>query len=74
MGMSKKPELRTKAQRYADRHLRHGRPPKARDAKQGERVTVNMTGAEREALEADAAKAGMSLSAYLLECWRRGRK
>ena len=50
-----------------------GRPPKAQDEKQGARVTVNMTREEREALTRDAAEAGLSLSAYLLECWRKAR-
>ena len=68
--MDSRRKKRTEAQLYADRHLRSGRPPKPRDVKQGERITVNMTSAERKALEADAAEAGMSLSAYLLKCWR----
>jgi Mobilization protein NikA len=50
-----------------------GRPPKSKDTKQGERVSVNMTREEREALAKDAAKAGMSLAAYLLDCWKKGR-
>jgi len=69
--MESKRKKRTEAQLYADRHLRTGRPPKPRDVKQGERITVNMTRVEREALEADAAKAGMSLSTYLVSCWKR---
>ena len=48
-----------------------GRPPKPRDEKQGERVTVNMTREEREALTQDAARAGLSLASYLLDCWKQ---
>ena len=51
-----------------------GRPPKHKDEKQGERVTVNMTHEERQALEREAAKAGLSLAAYLLDCWKKRRK
>jgi len=50
-----------------------GRPPKPKDEKQGERVTVNMTREEREALTKEAACAGLSLAAFLLDCWRRSR-
>ena len=48
-----------------------GRPPKPRNEKQGERVTVNMTREEREALTQDAARAGLSLASYLLDCWKQ---
>ena len=50
-----------------------GRPPKLRDEKQGERVTVNMTRQDRRSLAREAAQAGMSLAAYLLDCWKKGR-
>ena len=50
-----------------------GRPPKAKGEKQAERVTVNMTCEERESLAQDAAGAGMSLAAYLLDCWKKRR-
>lgn len=71
VGMDGQRKKRTEAQLYADRHLRTGRPPKPADTKKGERITVNMTRTERQALEADAARAGMSLSAYLVSCWKR---
>ena len=51
-----------------------GRPPKPVEEKQGERATVWMTRQERAELERDAAKAGLSLSAYLIDCWRRQRE
>ena len=49
---------------------RMGRPPKPPGKKQIGRVVVNMTPAEKRKLEKQAGKAGMSLSAYLLHCWR----
>ena len=52
---------------------RMGRPPKPPDEKWKARVMVNMTEADRKQIEADARAAGLSLSAYLLECWK-GRK
>jgi len=51
-----------------------GRPPKPVEDKQGERVSVNMTRQERRELEQEANEAGMSLAAYLLDCWKRRRR
>jgi len=48
-----------------------GRPPKLPAEKQGARVVVNMTKSEKRRLEMEARKAGMSLSAFLLNCWQR---
>jgi len=53
------------------RKTKMGRPPKSKDQKQGERVSVNMTREEREALAQDAARAGLSLASYLLDCWKK---
>ena len=50
-----------------------GRPAKPKGEKQGERVTVNMTREERRVLARDAAEAGLSLAAYLLQCWKKRR-
>ena len=55
------------------RQKRMGRPPKKPSEKQGENISVRMTKADRKKLEADAKTAGLSLSAYLLECWKKGR-
>ena len=52
---------------------RMGRPPKAKRDKQGCCVMVRMTPSDRARLEADAKTAGLSLSAYLLERWKKGR-
>jgi len=53
---------------------RMGRPPKPVEDKQSERVSVNMTRRERQALEREAAEAGLSLAAYLLDCWKTRRR
>ena len=53
---------------------RMGRPPKTKAEKQDERVMVNMTCGERKILKRDAVDAGMSLSAYLLDCWKKRRR
>jgi len=60
---------RTKAQVEADA-LRTGRPPKPKAEKQGYQVRVNITLAESKQIRKEASKAGLSLSAYLLEFWR----
>jgi len=38
--------------------------------KQGARVMVNMTKAEKSQLEREAQEVGLSLSAYLLQLWK----
>jgi len=48
-----------------------GRPPKPRAEKQSERIAVNVTPAEYRAIKEDAKAAGLSLSAYLLDCWKK---
>lgn len=50
-----------------------GRPPKPKNEKQSEKVSVKMTRAERRELEAAARKAGLSLSAYILAPHRKPR-
>lgn len=47
-----------------------GRPPRPLSEKQRGRVVVNMTDAEKRRFEKEAKAAGLSLSAYLLKCWR----
>jgi hypothetical protein len=37
-------------------------------------VTLRMTSADRWQIVADAKAAGLSLSAYMLDCWRRARQ
>lgn len=51
-----------------------GRPAKPAEEKQGERVSVNMTREERRVLEREASEAGLSLAAYLLNCWKKRRR
>ena len=50
-----------------------GRPPKKKSELLNSRVIVNMTRAERRRLEMEARKAGVSVSVYLLNFWRKGR-
>lgn len=50
-----------------------GRPPKAKADKQSERIAVNVTRAEYRAIVKDAKTTGLSLSAYLLDCWKNRR-
>ena len=57
--------------RKKDSKARMGRPPKLRAEKWGWRVTVNMTRKEREQLEAEAKRFGMSLSQLLMRPWRK---
>ena len=51
-----------------------GRPPKAGNEKQSERVTVWITRAERRSLEREAADAGLTLGGYLRELWLKNRR
>lgn len=47
-----------------------GRPPLSPESRRSAVVTVRMTEAERDRLEEQAREAGLSISAYLLQCWR----
>jgi len=50
-----------------------GRKPKSPDEKQGERITVNVTRAERRVLEAEVRKAGASsVSDFFMRPYRKG--
>jgi len=51
-----------------------GRPPKPAEEKQAERVTVRMTRRERRLLGQEAAEANLTMSAYLLQCWKKRRR
>ena len=51
-----------------------GRPPKKAKDKLSEIVTLRMTPADHKQLKKDANASGLSLSAYLQECWQKGRK
>jgi predicted HicB family RNase H-like nuclease len=51
-------------------HRKMGRPPKPKAEKQGECIMVRVTKAERAHLEAQAKKAGLSLSSLLMQPWR----
>ncbi len=51
-----------------------GRPPKEPKDRLSEIVTLRMTPAEHEQLMRDAKAAGLSVSAYLQECWQKVRQ
>jgi uncharacterized protein (DUF1778 family) len=51
-----------------------GRPPlKAKDRKTA-CVTLRLNRSQRKQLEQDAKAQGMTLSTYLLDCWKKVRK
>jgi len=51
-----------------------GRPPKKLKDKLSEVITLRMTPADHKRLKKDARSSGLSLSAYLQECWQKVRK
>jgi len=53
---------------------RMGRPPKKPSERRTAMVTIRLMTEERQKLGQDARKAGMSLSSYLLKCWREKGK
>ena len=55
----------------AKRKSKMGRPPKEPKDKLSEIVTLRMNPAEHGQLMKDAKTAGLSVSAYLQECWRK---
>ena len=57
----------------AKKRKKMGRPPLPPAERRDALVTMRLTEAEREELERDAAKAGLSLSAYLVKCWLEKR-
>ena len=67
--MSKKIQARTKAQIAADKR-RTGRPRKATADKQKEKITIYLTTAERQRLEALAEKEGIPLAVLIMRPWR----
>ena len=62
---------RSAAQRAADKR-RTGRPPKQQADKWSQRVTVYMTKAERDQLEALAKKEGVTMASLIMSPWREG--
>lgn len=51
-----------------------GRPPMQAEKRLSEIVTLRMVPAEHKLLVSDARRAGLSISAYLLSCWRKVRQ
>jgi predicted HicB family RNase H-like nuclease len=50
---------------------RMGRPPKKAKDRRTKPVALRVTPGDHKQLVRDAANAGLSISAYLLECWRK---
>ncbi len=48
-----------------------GRPPLPADARRSAVITIRMKADERKQLEEEAQKAGLTMSSYLLRCWRK---
>ena len=53
---------------------RMGRPPKKAKDKLSEIVTLRMTPADHKQLMTDARDSGLSVSAYLQDCWQKERQ
>ena len=51
-----------------------GRPPLIAKDRRTALVTMRLKPNEHKQLEKDARAKGLSLSAYLLECWQKARK
>ena len=51
-----------------------GRPPLKEKDKRTAYVTVRLKKSERKELEQDAKDEGLSLSSYLLKCWKEGKE
>ena len=50
-----------------------GRPPKKAKDRRSKPVALRVTPTEHKELVADARRAGLSISEYLLNCWRKVR-
>ena len=50
-----------------------GRPPLKPKDRRTALVTLRLTRADRDLLEKQAKSKGMSISSYLLYCWKKGR-
>ncbi|KPL25632.1 MAG: hypothetical protein AMJ75_00540 [Phycisphaerae bacterium SM1_79] len=56
------------------RKKKMGRPRKKAKDKRSRPVALRMTPADHRRLMKDAHAAGLSISAYLQECWQKARK
>jgi len=65
-GMTEKTARKTKK--------KPGRPPMNPEDRLSEIVTLRMNWADHEQLMRDARAAGLSVSAYLQECWRQTKQ
>ncbi len=53
---------------------RMGRPPKKAKDKLSEIVTLRMTPADHKQLMKNARESGLSVSAYLQDCWQKQKE
>jgi len=53
------------------RRARMGRPPKKASARRSVRIAVNVTKAEARTIAVEAKAAGLTLSAFMFDCWRK---
>ena len=53
------------------RKKKMGRPPLPPEKVRASLITMRVTAEDRDRLEHEAREAGLSISAYLLRCWRR---
>jgi predicted HicB family RNase H-like nuclease len=58
----------------AKRKKTMGRPPKKAKDRRSKPVALRVTPADHRQLVKDARAAGLSISGYLLECWRKVRE
>jgi len=49
---------------------KRGRPPKKAKDRRSKPATLRLTPSEHKQLLADARAAGMSISGYLIKCWK----
>jgi predicted HicB family RNase H-like nuclease len=58
----------------AKRKKKMGRPPKKAKDKLSEVITLRMTPADHNQLMKDAHESGLSVSAYLQDCWQKQKE
>ena len=57
----------------SEKKIKMGRPPIEPKNRRTAIVTLRLSPSQRKKLEKDAKAKGLSLSSYLLECWRKSR-
>ena len=57
----------------AKKKTKMGRPPIKKSDRRTSLVTLRLRPSDRKALLAEAESRGLSISSYLLECWKKAR-